>query len=63
MIKLIQIRNCVINMEHVVFIEYDKDGKSVTVGTIDDTHKIDDVSLSDWQGAINAFSRMMRVSR
>ncbi|WP_417569760.1 hypothetical protein [Parasutterella excrementihominis] len=63
MIKLIQIRNCVINMEHVAFIEYDKDGKSVTVRTIDDTHKIDDVSLSDWQSAINAFSRMMRVSR
>jgi hypothetical protein len=50
-------------MEHVVFIEYDKDGKSVTVGTIDDTHKIDDVSLSDWQVAVNALSRMMRVSR
>lgn len=63
MIKLIQIRNCLINMEHVAFIEYDKDGKSVTVRTIDDTHKIDDVSLSDWQSAINAFSRMMRVSR
>ena len=63
MIKLIQIRNCVISMEHVAFIEYDKDGKSVTVRTIDDTHKIDDVSLSDWQSAINAFSRMMRVSR
>lgn len=63
MIKLIQIRNCVINMEHVVFIGYDKDSKSVTVGTIDDTHKIDDVSFSDWQGAVNALSRMMRVSR